>query len=185
MNDELLTRDLEGAVAQYGETLLFLGFDLGDGRLQITVYPGYRFPGDDRVHGQIGIFAVPLGTRWPDILERVDSFSEAAVRNYRRCMALRAQHGRGRAVSTPDERGAELIAERFRESWAAIALRLAGEGCVVRGDVTYTGDPARAFLATWQEREYTVRVYPTGSAVVLPGDRRAEIDRLDRRDRAT
>ena len=65
MDDEVLTAELQGAVAQYDESLLFLGFDLGDGQVQVMVYPGYRFPGDDRVHGQIGVFSAPLGTPWP------------------------------------------------------------------------------------------------------------------------
>ena len=63
MEDDVLTADLEGAVAQYGDNLLFIGFNLGDGQLQITVYPGYRFPGDGRVHGHIGIFDAALGAR--------------------------------------------------------------------------------------------------------------------------
>src|SRR3954451_14882813 len=99
MDDDVLTADMEGAVAQYGETLLFLGFNLGDSQLQITVYPGYRFPGDDRVHGHIGIFDVALGGRWNDILERVDQIVVEAVRNARRCANLRAGQGRTRGSS--------------------------------------------------------------------------------------
>src|SRR5215470_13263543 len=90
MDDDILTRDVEGAVAQYDDTLLFLGFDLGDGAAQIMVYPQYRFPGDDRVHGQIGIFTAAWGTPWATILAQVDAISATALRNYRRCAALRA-----------------------------------------------------------------------------------------------
>ena len=185
MEDDVLTADLEGAVAQYGDSLLFIGFNLGDAQLQITVYPGYRFPGDDRVHGHIGIFDAALGAQWSDILERVDQIGEEAVRNYRRCAGLRAGQGRGRGSSrgsaTSYDRGPEHIAEQFRESWAAISLRLAREGCVVRGDVTFSGRPDAPFLAHWEGRPYTVRVYDSGSALVLPGDRRAEIERLEAR----
>lgn len=184
LENDVLTADLEGAVAQYDETLLFLGFNLGDGQIQFTVYPGYRFPADDRVHGHIGIFDVPLGTRWADILARVDAVSEEAVRNYRRCVALRQGRGRGgdRAATAAYDRGPDYIAEQFRESWAAIRLRLAREGQVARRDVTFSGPPDGPFLATWQGRPYTVRVYPTGSALVLPTDRRAELARLESRN---
>ena len=40
---------------------------------------------------------------------------------------------------------------------------------------THEGDPARAFLAHWGDRDYTVRVYSSGSMVVVPGDRRSEV----------
>src|SRR5215207_3759360 len=145
MQDDVLTAELEGAVAQYGEAMLFLGFNLGDDQLQITVYPGYRFPGDDRVHGHIGIFDAALGARWNDILERVDAIGEEAVRNARRCASLRAGQGRSRGSAAGYDRGPEHIAEQFRESWAAISLRLAREGCVVRGDVTLSGRPDTPF----------------------------------------
>ena len=36
MTPDLLTPDFSGAVDQYGDTLLFVGFDLGDGQFQIT-----------------------------------------------------------------------------------------------------------------------------------------------------
>ncbi|HEX6605524.1 MAG TPA: hypothetical protein VF276_01300, partial [Chloroflexia bacterium] len=83
--EDILTADFAGAVAQYGDTMLFVGFDLGDGQLQITVYPGYRFPADDRVHGHIGIFDVPVGTPWTEIMQRVDAIEAQAQRNYQRC----------------------------------------------------------------------------------------------------
>jgi hypothetical protein len=183
LENEVLTDALEGAVAQYDEALLFIGFNLGDGQIQFTVYPGYRFPADDRVHGHIGIFDVPLGTRWTEILARVDAVAEEAVRNYRRCVALRQGRGRGapRSASSLSDGGPDHIAEQFRESWAAIRLRLADEGRVQRRDVTFTGAPDGPFLATWQGRPYTVRVYSTGSALVLPDDRRAELTRLESR----
>src|SRR5690349_1512171 len=167
VENDVLTTDLEGAVAQYDDMLLFIGFDLGDTQIQISVYPGYRFPNDDRVHGHIGIFEVPLGTRWSTILERVDAIGEEAVRNYRRCASLRSgrRRGAGREGSTYD-RGTDYVADLFRESWAAIALRLAREGQVQRSDVVFSGAPDSPFLATWQDRPYTVRVYRTGSALV-------------------
>jgi hypothetical protein len=109
--------------------------------------------------------------------------SEEAVRNYRRCVALRQGRGRrgGAAPTSLHDGGPDYIAEQFRESWAAIRLRLAGEGQVQRRDVTFTGAPDGPFLATWQGRPYTVRVYSTGSALVLPTDRRAELARLESR----
>ncbi len=177
MEQDVLTAELAGAVAQYGDTLLFLGFDLGDGQLQITVYPGYRFPSDDRVHGHIGIFDVPLGTPWPEILARVDAIEHDAMANSERCARLRAGAGR-RAYSARGEsldRGADHIADSFRESWAAFSLKLARDGTVTRGDIRFEGDPDCAFLATWRDRPYTVRVYDSGSLLVLPGDRRAEV----------
>ena len=184
VENDVLTTDLEGAVAQYDDMLLFIGFDLGDTQIQISVYPGYRYPNDDRVHGHIGIFDVPLGTRWSAILERVDAIGEEAVRNSRRCASLRSGRRRGGAAArdtTPYDRGADHVAELFRESWAAISLRLAREGRVARRDVVFTGAPDVPFLATWEDRPYTVRVYRTGSALVLPGDQRAEVARLEAR----
>lgn len=185
LENDVLTDELEGAVAQYDDTLLFIGFNLGDGQIQFTVYPGYRFPADDRVHGHIGIFDVALGSRWSDILARVDAVSEEAMRNYRRCVTMRQGQGRGRGgrqASTLNDGGPDHIAEQFRESWAAIRLRLAGEGEVHRRDVTFTGAPDGPFLATWQGRPYTVRVYSTGSALVIPDDRRTELSRLESRN---
>ncbi len=184
LENDVLTDALEGAVAQYDDTLLFIGFNLGNGQVQFTVYPGYRFPADDRVHGHIGIFDVPLGTRWSDILARVDAVGEEAQRNYRRCVAMRQGRGRtgARTAAPLNDGGADHIAEQFRESWAAIRLRLAGEGEVKRRDVTFTGAPDGPFLAIWQDRPYTVRVYPTGSALVIPDDRRSELTRLESRN---
>ncbi len=175
MDTKILTADFAGAVAQYGDTMLFIGFDFGDGQLQITVYPGYRFPGDDRVHGHIGIFDVPLGTPWINILPRIDAIEREAQANYERCARLRANTGRARASSRAGDYGADHIGDTFRESWAGFALRLAREGEVTRGDIVFRGRPDRAFLAQWRERTYTIRVYDSGSMLVLPGDRTAEI----------
>ncbi|MDQ2806182.1 MAG: hypothetical protein M3Z04_04570 [Chloroflexota bacterium] len=172
--NECLSADFAGAAAQYGDTLLFIGFDLGDGQFQITVYPGYRFPSDDRVHGHIGIFDVPIGTAWPEILRRVDRIEANAQRNYQRCVQFRSG-GRSRSGGRGSDQGADHVAETFRESWAGFRLKLAREGRVTRGDVDFEGDPKRAFLARWNAREYTVRVYDSGSMLVLPGDRRSEV----------
>jgi hypothetical protein len=183
LENDILTDGLEGAVAQYDDALLFIGFNLGDGQIQFTIYPGYRFPADDRVHGHIGIFDVPLGTRWAEILARVDAVAEEAMRNYRRCVAMRrGRSAGGRQGGGLNDRGPDHIAEQFRESWAAIRLRLASEGQVQRRDVTLSGAPDAPFLATWQGRPYTVRVYSTGSALVIPDDRRAELARLEQRN---
>ncbi len=172
--NECLTADFSGAAAQYGDSLLFIGFDLGDGRFQITVYPGYRFPADDRVHGHIGIFDVAIGTPWPEILKRVDRIEANAQRNYQRCLQFRSGGGRSRSGRSGDG-GADHVAETFRESWAGFRLKLAREGRVTRGDVQFEGDPQRAFLAHWHAQDYTVRVYDSGSMLVLPGDRRSEV----------
>jgi hypothetical protein len=174
--DETLTLDLAGAAAQYGDTLLFIGFNLGDGQIQITVYPGYRFPADDRVHGHIGIFDVPLGTPWVEILKRVDRIEADAQRNYRRCLQLRQNGGRGGySARSGGDAGVDHVSDSFRESWAGLRVRLRKLGAVQRGDVRFEGDPARAFLAHWGDRDYTVRVYSSGSMVVVPGDRRSEV----------
>lgn len=176
MNTEILDADFAGAVAQYGDTMLFVGFDLGDGQFQITVYPGYRFPSDDRVHGHIGIFDVPIGTPWPEIMARVDAIEQEATVNYERCVRLRRGGSRNRAgARVESDGGVEHIADTFRESWAGFSLKLAREGQVRRGDVLFVGDPRRAFLAQWQGRTYTVRVYDSGSMLVLPGNRTADI----------
>jgi len=173
--DQTLTVDLAGAAAQYGDTLLFIGFDLGDGMLQITVYPGYRFPADDRVHGHIGIFDAPIGAAWPEILAQVDAIEREAQRNYQRCLRYRSD-GSGRYSGRGSgDRGVDQVAEAIRESWAGFSLRLAREGEVTRRGVLFRGDPSRAFLAEWRGRPYTVRVYDTGSMVVVPGDRTAEM----------
>ncbi len=175
MDTEILTADFSGAVAQYGDTMLFLGFDLGDGQLQITVYPGYRFPGDDRVHGHIGIFDAAIGTPWSEILPRVDAIERTALANYERCAHLRANSGRARGSTRAVDHGVDHIADTFRESWAGFSLKLAREGEVTRGDIVFRGQPTRAFLAQWRDRTYTIRVYDSGSLLVLPGDRTAEI----------
>jgi hypothetical protein len=174
--EDILTADFAGAVAQYGDTMLFVGFDLGDGQLQITVYPGYRFPADDRVHGHIGIFDVPVGTPWTEIMRRVDAIEAQAQRNYQRCLRFRSGGARGRYSGRgSDDSGVDHVADAFRESWAGFSLRLAREGQVTRGGVRFEGDPRRAFLAHWRDRPYTVRVYDSGSMLVVPGDRTAEI----------
>ena len=112
--NDVLTDELEGAVAQYDDTLLFIGFNLGNGQVQFTIYPGYRFPADDRVHGHIGSFDVPLGTRWADILARVDAVDEEAQRNYRRCVSMRQGRGRpgARTAAPLSDGGADHIAAR-------------------------------------------------------------------------
>jgi hypothetical protein len=174
MDTDVLSPDFSGAVAQYGDTLLFVGFDLGDGQFQITVYPNYRFPSDDRVHGHIGIFNVPIGTPWREILPQVDAIERDAVENYERCARLRGVYGRSRSARGGDN-GGDHVADAFRESWAGFSLKLAREGRVTRRDVVFEGDPAHAFLARWQNRTYTVRVYDSGSLLVLPGDHTAEV----------
>ena len=66
-------------------------------------------------------------------------------------------------------------ADAIRESWAGFSLRLAREGRVTRARRAVRGDPSRAFLAQWRDRPYTVRVYDSGSMLVVPGDRTAEM----------
>jgi len=171
----LLTAEFAGVVAQYGDTMLFIGFDLGDGQFQITVYPSYRLSGDDRVHGHIGIFDVPLGTPWTAIMEQVDAIEEEAQRNYQLCAQFRRQDDGGPYRRASSDRGVEQVSSAFRESWAGFALKLAREHDVTRGGVRFRGDPARAFLAEWRDRTYTVRVYDSGSMLVIPGDHTASI----------
>src|SRR5437016_688344 len=45
-----LTSDFLGMAVAYGNTLLFIGYEV-NGKVEVVVYPRYRFGSDDRVQG--------------------------------------------------------------------------------------------------------------------------------------
>ena len=109
-------------------------------------------------------------------MRRVDAIEKQAQRNYQRCLRFRSAGERGRySGRSSGDSDVDHVGDAFRESWAGFSLRLAREGRVTRGGVLFEGDPRRAFLARWRDRPYTVRVYDSGSMLVVPGDRTAEI----------
>jgi hypothetical protein len=166
----VLTEEFEGAQAAYGNTLLFIGYEV-EGLVEITVYPRYRFGSDDRVQGHLGYVRVPRGASWEEILPEIDAIYERAQRNYRVAATLRAAELR--AHGSRYESAYEEIADAFRESWHGFALRLRREGEVVKGPVRFTGRPPAPVLATWRGDSFTVMVFSTGSILVLRGDRRS------------
>ena len=123
----VLTREMEGVAAAYGDTFLFIGFEVNS-RIEIVVYPRYRFGADDRVQGHLGTLWVEPGTPWQIILERVDALQERAARFYQAASSLRS--GELRAHGARFEQGYDAIGEIFRESWHGFALRLKREGRV-------------------------------------------------------
>ena len=161
-----------GLAVAYGNTLLFIGYEV-NGRVEIMVYPRYRFSSDDRVKGYLGYLWVPVGTSWEEILVDVDAIYDNAERNYRTAATLRA--GEMRAHGSRYETAYEAITDTFRESWHGFALRLNREGEAVKSGVRFTGDPAGPLLAEWRDKTYTVQVYPTGSILVVTGDQRRRL----------
>jgi hypothetical protein len=168
-----LTEDFLGLAVAYGNTLLFIGYEV-NGLVEITVYPRYRFSSDDRVQGYLGYTRVPLGTPWEMILEKVDSIFEAAERNYRLAVTLRA--GELRAHGSRYEAAYDAVTEVFRESWHGLALRLKREGKFDKDGVSFRGQPPGPVLADWRGRTYTLMVFPTGSILMLTGDKRTSFD---------
>ena len=166
---DVLTSDFEGVAASYGGTRLFIGYEV-DGLMEITVYPEGRFPYDDRVQGHLGYVHVPPGTPWPKILAGVDAVREAAHANYR--LAVSGRSAETRAHGAGYEAAYEAITDVFRESWHGLAVRLRREGEAVKEDVRFKGEPPGPVLVTWRGDEYTLMVFPTGSILLLVGDRR-------------
>ncbi|MDQ6694554.1 MAG: hypothetical protein M3014_09060 [Chloroflexota bacterium] len=171
----VLTDDFLGVAAAYGNTLLFVGYEV-DGKIEIVVYPRYRFSSDDRVQGYLGYMWVEPGTGWDVILAEADRIYETAQSNYRAAATLRAAELR--AHGSRFEVAYDHIAEIFRESWHGFSLRLEREQPVVKGDTTFLGHAPGPILATWRSNEYTVVVFPTGSILMLYGDRRESFSRL-------
>jgi hypothetical protein len=168
----LLTADFIGLAVQYANSLLFIGYEV-NGLVEITVYPRYRFSSDDRVQGHLGYVRVPLGTPWEPILAQVDDVQDRAQTNYRTAITLRSNAMQ--AHGSRFESAYEAITDLFRESWHGFALRLRREGEVVKGNVTFTGNPPDPVLAVWRGEEYTLQVYPTGSITLVKGDQRKRL----------
>ena len=172
----LLTLDFQGVSAAYGDALLFIGYEV-EGRLEVVVYPRYRFPSDDRVQGYLGYLWVEPGTPWEVVLRHVDGITDAAQTNYRTAVALRSQELR--AQGSRFEAAYDAIADAFRESWHGFELRLARYGEARKEGVTFTGGPPGPVLATWRGETYTVLVFETGSICMLSGDQRSRFERVD------
>ena len=168
-----LTEEFSGLAVAYGDTLLFIGYEV-EGRVEVVVYPRYRFSSDDRVQGYLGYLWVPYGTPWEEILEGVNKIEQRAQQNYRIATTLRA--GELRAHGSRYEAAYDAIADTFRESWHGLSVRLRREGSAKKEAVTFTGSPPGPVLAEWRGGTYTVMVFPTGSILVLTGDQRARFD---------
>jgi hypothetical protein len=165
----VLTKELEGVAAAYGDTLLFIGFEVKS-RIEVVVYPRYRYGSDDRVQGHLGTLWVEVGTPWEEILAKVDALRERAERFYQAVMSLRAGELRGHGARY--ERAYDSIAEIFRESWHGFSLRLKRENKVSKEGATFEGAPPGPVLVTWGGEQFTLLVAPTGSILMLRGDRR-------------
>ena len=173
----MLTDEFLGLAIAYGNTLLFIGYEV-NGRVEIVVYPRYRFSSDDREKGYLGYLWVELGTPWERILADVDAIYDTAQENYRFAATQRASEMR--AHGSRYESAYDAITDIFRESWHGFALKLQREGQVVKSGVCFTGKPPGPVLAEWRGKIYTVQVFPTGSILVLTGDQRPMLkQRLD------
>jgi hypothetical protein len=162
--------------AAYGDALLFLGYEV-EGKIEVVVYPRYRFPSDDRVQGYLGYLWVEPGTPWEIILGHVELILEAAQTNYRTAVAIRSQELR--AQGSRFESAYDAITDVFRESWHGFSLRLERYGEAKKEAVTFTGRTPGPILATWRGETYTVMVFPTGSICMLTGDQRSRFETAD------
>lgn len=176
----VLTEDFVGGAATYGDTLLFIGYEV-NGLVEFTVYPRYRFSADDRVHGHLGYANVPFGTPWEEILTCIDEIQEAAERNYRLAVTLRSNELRSHG--TRFEEAYDKITGLFRESWHGFSLKLNRENEVAKDGVVFSGRASGPLLARWRGEEYTVHVFPTGSILVMSGDARERLKGLITRPR--
>lgn len=164
-----LTRDFEGVSAAYGEALLFIGYEV-EGKIEIVVYPRYRFSSDDRVKGYLGYLWIAPGTPWELILPQVEEVVEKAQRNYHTAITLRSREMR--AHGSQFEQAYDTIADIFRESWHGFALRLQREGSFSKGGVLFSGRPPGPVLAILRGQTYTLMVFPSGSICMVLGDER-------------
>ena len=143
-------------------------------RVEIVVYPRYRFSSDDRVKGYLGYLWSPLGTPWEQILAEVDAIYSTAQENYRFAATMRASEMRSHGARY--ESAYEAITDVFRESWHGFALKLQREGQVAKSGVHFSGKPPGPVLADFRGKTYTVQVFPTGSILVLTGDQRHKLE---------
>jgi hypothetical protein len=81
-----------------------------------------------------------------------------------------------RAHGSRFEAAYEAITDAFRESWHGFALRLQRDGQAIKEGVRFSGTPPGPVLAEWQDKTYTVQVFPTGSIMVLTGDQRHKLN---------
>lgn len=169
---DVLSEDMAGVSAAYGNTLLFIGYTV-NGLVEIVVYPRYRFSGDDRVQGQLGNLRVPPGTSWQEILPMVDVVFEEAQAYYRRAALSRSREMR--AHGSRYESAYDTIADIFRESWHGFALRLRRQGRIEKGNAVFEGEPPDPVLVTLGTEVYTLHVSPTGSIMMVTGDRRTTL----------
>lgn len=172
---QLLTEEFSGLALTYGNTLLFVGYEV-NGLVEIAVYPRYRFSSDDRVQGHLGYVRVPYGTPWEEIIPQVDDLFDIAQTNYRTAVSLRSNamqsHG------SRFESAYSAITDIFRESWHGFSLKLRREDKVVKDGVTFQGDPPGPVLAVWRGEPYTVQVFTTGSILMVKGDQRKRLIEL-------
>ena len=171
----VLTRDFQGAAAAYRDTLLFIGFEV-DSRIEIVVYPRYRFGSDDRVQGHLGTLWFEPGTPWEQILSEVDKLHDRAQTFYQSAMSLRSSEMRAHGARF--ERAYDAIAEVFRESWHGFSLRLRRNGQIEKEGMVFEGTPPAPVLVKWRGEEFTLLVAPTGSILLLRGDRRSALASL-------
>jgi hypothetical protein len=170
-----LTEDLIGLTVAYGNTLLFIGYEV-NGLVEIAVFPRYRFGSDDRVQGHLGYVRVPVGTAWTAILPQVDEISDRAEQNYRTAVSLRASSLRAHGARF--EAAYDAITNTFRESWHAFKLRLLRDGRIERESITFEGTPPGPVLVTWRGEPYTLQVFTTGSIMLARGDQRRKLSDL-------
>jgi hypothetical protein len=171
----LLTEEFPGLSLAYGNTLLFVGYEV-NGLVEITVYPRYRFSSDDRVQGHLGYVRVPFGTPWEEIIPQVDDLFDMAQTNYRTAVTLRSNSARAQGAGF--EAAYSVITDIFRESWHGFSLRLRREDKVVKDGVTFSGKPPGPVLAVWRGESYTVQVFTTGSICMVRGDQRKRMEQL-------
>lgn len=163
-----LSEEFLGLPLAYANTLLFVGYEV-DGKVEITVFPRSRFSSDDRVQGHLGRVWAPFGTPWESILGGVDGIYSTALQNYRYAVSQRAAELRAHGARY--EAAYDAITDIFRECWHGFALKLRREGSFVKEGVAFEARPPAAVLATWRGEPYTVKVFPTGSILLMRGER--------------
>jgi hypothetical protein len=170
---DVLSKDLQGVTAAYGNVLLFIGYEVV-GKLEIVVFPRYRFSSDDRVQGHLGTLWIMADSPWGEILPQIDTIFDDAQRYYRRAVTTRAAESRANGARY--EAAYSTVTDIFRESWHGFALRLRREGRFTKEEVAFEGEPPRAVLVTLGRETYTLHVAPTGSILLATGDRREALD---------